>query len=68
MYLYRYKILGLSTAIRSIDGLSNLQYSVVETRKEKLYTLIRVTYNEAFIKSTVAHIKKKNFKVIRTKH
>ncbi|CAF2490639.1 unnamed protein product [Rotaria sp. Silwood2] len=54
----RYKILSLSNAMRSVDGLSNLQYTLIETRKEKLFTLTRVTYNETLIKSTVAHINK----------
>ncbi|CAF3751224.1 unnamed protein product [Rotaria magnacalcarata] len=63
----RYKILGLSIAMRSVDGLSNLQYTMIETHKNKLFTLIRVTYNETLIKSAVAHIKKKNMKMIRHK-
>jgi len=55
-------MLALSAEIRSIDGLSNLQYTMVETIKEKLFTRILVTYDEALIKSSVAHIKKKTAK------
>lgn len=32
---------------------------MLKTEQEKLYTRIEVTYNETFIRSTVAHIKKK---------
>jgi hypothetical protein len=32
---------------------------MVKTIKEKLFTRIQVTYNEALIKSSVAHVKKK---------
>lgn len=48
--------------MRSIDGLSNLQYAMVKTDYEKLYTRIQVTYNETLIRSAVAHIKKKTMK------
>ena len=62
---FRYRILGLSSSMRSLDGLSNLQYAVIETRKEKLFTLIQVAYNETLIKSSVAHVKHKRAKEIR---
>ncbi|CAF0929918.1 unnamed protein product [Rotaria sordida] len=61
----RYKILSLSNAMRSVDGLSNLQYTIIEIRKEKLFTLIRVTYNETLIKSMVTQIKTKIMKAKR---
>jgi hypothetical protein len=48
--------------MRSVDGLSNLQYKMLETHKKKLYTLIQVTYNETLIKLSVAHIKKRTVK------
>lgn len=63
----RFKTLELSSQLRSIDGLSNLQYKLVETIEEKLYTLIRVTYNQTAIRSNVAHIKKKAAKAKRHK-
>lgn len=59
IHLFRFKTLQLSTALRSIDGLSNLQYTMVETTEHKLYTHIQVTYNETAIRSTVAHIKRR---------
>jgi hypothetical protein len=54
--------------MRSVDGLSNLQYTMLETQKEKLFTLIQVTYNQTAIKSSVAHIKKKTVKSKRQKN
>jgi len=58
-------MLELSSAMRSIDGLSNLQYTMLETQKEKLFTRIRVTYNQTLIQSSVAHLKKKTIKSTR---
>lgn len=63
----RYKILGVSSAMRSVDGLSNLQYEVLSTENEKLFTRIRVIYNETSIRSSVAHIQKKNSRIFRNK-
>jgi len=60
--------LELSSQLRSVDGLSNLQYELIETIEEKLYTLIRVTYNQTAIRSKVAHIKKKITKPVRRKN
>ncbi len=65
---FRFKILELSSEMRSVDGLSNLQYTMLETQKEKLFTLIQVTYNQTAIKSSVAHIKKKTVKPKRHKN
>ncbi|CAF0939723.1 unnamed protein product [Adineta steineri] len=56
---HRYSILGLSTPMRSVDGLSNVQYKIIEIERKKLFTLIRVTYNETLIKQSVAHLQKK---------
>jgi len=64
----RFKTLQLSSAMNSIDGLSNLQYTMIETHKKKLFTLIQVTYNETLIKSSVSHIKKKTAKTNRRKN
>jgi hypothetical protein len=60
-------MLELSSALRSIDGLSNLQYTMINTIKEKLFTRIQVTYNETSIRSSVAHIKKKSTKPKQSK-
>lgn len=51
--------------MRSVDGLSNLQYSLVETIEQKLFTLIRVSYNETLIKSTISHLKRKPLPQLR---
>jgi hypothetical protein len=67
IFILRFKTLELSSALRSIDGLSNLQYTMVNTIKEKLFTRIQVFYNETSIRSSVAHIKKKNTKLNRPK-
>jgi hypothetical protein len=66
-FFCRYKILGLSSAIRVVDGLSNLQYTMIETHKKQLFTLIQVTYNETLITASVAHIKRKPTKLKRQK-
>ena len=60
-------MLELSSALRSIDGLSNLQYAMINTINEKLFTRIQVTYNETSIRSSVAHIKKKTTRPPRRK-
>jgi hypothetical protein len=65
---HRYKILGVSSAMRSVDGLSNLQYTMINTHKYKLFTLIQVIYNETLIKASVAHIKKKTSQSKRPTH
>ncbi|UJR38241.1 hypothetical protein I4U23_030914 [Adineta vaga] len=58
----RFTFLHLGTNLMSHDGLSNLQYEIVDIEKKKLFTHIRVTYNETLIKSTVAHLVKKKKK------
>jgi len=37
----RFKILDLSTAMRSVDGLSNLQYTMIETHKKNYIPLFK---------------------------
>ena len=59
---FRYKTLESGADLRSIDGLSNLQYTVIKTTNEKLFTHILVTYNETSIRASVTHIKKKKKK------
>jgi hypothetical protein len=54
--------------MRSVDGLSNLQYTMINTHKYKLFTLIQVIYNETLIKASVAHIKKKTSQSKRPTH
>lgn len=49
-------MLKVRSELSSVDGLSNLQYDIVAIEEKKLFTHVRVTYNETLIKASVADI------------